>query len=75
MWPFQTVTMTVPEGLTHYQLYRETSTDGVAVLLKSGATLESDLDIRQCRRYVENVNLARVSLPHLCKHEIARLRK
>jgi hypothetical protein len=45
-----------------------------ALLLKSAASLNDNLDAARCRQYVESVNLKRANLPAICKSEIRRLR-
>jgi hypothetical protein len=45
-----------------------------ALLLKSSASLNDNLDAARCRQYVESVNLTRANLPAICKSEIRRLR-
>jgi hypothetical protein len=45
-----------------------------ALLLKSAASLNDDLDAARCKVYIESVNLTRATLPAICKSEIRRLR-
>jgi hypothetical protein len=45
-----------------------------AILLKKTVSLTSDMTLRQCRQYLQAVNLARIAIPEICKAEISRLR-
>ena len=45
-----------------------------AILLKRTVSLPSDMTLRECRRYLEAINLTRIAIPAICKAEIARVR-
>lgn len=45
-----------------------------ALLLRGAASLPRELDVNQCREYVDGVNLERALLPRVCKSEIQRVR-
>jgi hypothetical protein len=44
-----------------------------AVLLKRTVSLNSDMTIQQCKRYLDAVNLGRIAIPAICKAEISRI--
>jgi superfamily II DNA/RNA helicase len=46
-----------------------------ALLFKSALSLRDNLGTSECQGYVDRVNLARTTLPAICKAEIARLRR
>ena len=45
-----------------------------AILLKRTVSLGSDVTLRECKRYLDAVNLTRISIPTVCKAEISRMR-
>jgi hypothetical protein len=45
-----------------------------AILLKRTVSLESDMTLQECKRYLDAVNLTRIAIPAICKAEISRMR-
>ncbi len=45
-----------------------------AILLKRVVTLGTEMSIQECQRYLDAINLDRISIPAICRTEIARLR-
>jgi hypothetical protein len=45
-----------------------------AILLKRTVSLNSDMTLRECKQYLDAVNLNRIAIPAICKAEISRMR-
>jgi hypothetical protein len=45
-----------------------------AILLKRTVSLSSEMTLQECKRYLDVVNLERITIPAICKAEISRMR-
>jgi hypothetical protein len=45
-----------------------------AILLKRTVSLGPDMTLRECKQYLDAVNLTRIAIPAICKAEISRMR-
>jgi hypothetical protein len=45
-----------------------------AILLRRTVSLESDMTLLDCKKYLDAINLSRIQIPAICKAEISRMR-
>ena len=45
-----------------------------AILLKRTISLDPNMTLRECKNYLDAVNLSRIAIPAICRAEIARMR-
>lgn len=45
-----------------------------AILLKRTVSLDPNMTLKECKKYLDAVNLSRIAIPAICRAEIARMR-
>ena len=45
-----------------------------AILLKRTISLDPNMTLRECKNYLDAVNISRIAIPAICRAEIARMR-